>query len=618
MMKCLVILLLVPFLSYGRWATYDDALLQLNDFVRKDEVHADGTSESECSEEIEVLKEAGREEATARRLYYNEATEKISILEAYSVTGGEKHKVELSSVEDKPMASFGSGFDQLRQVLIVYPRVAVGSKTYLKYKIKTQKPPLEKVFCTTLFWGNEQYWKKSQTTIQSAIPLEIKTNDPHHALEIKEERKGKLQIISITQKKPLYGEVVNDAEWLNHKKQTWVSLSSLKSWKDLARLFCGGWERIFSQSLPARFEHILKEAAGQKTEVVQIDTVTSLLSETIQYMGDWRTVEGRLWPRDLQKIATTHIGDCKDFSAVTISILRKLGFQAYPVLVNRGIQVRDWEGLLPGYSMNHAMVKAIGKSGKIYWVDPTNRVSMAQGVFPDIAEKKALVLNPHDPMRESIPALRAENNQILIEREIAIQNDCSIDVSGRVVFQGESALEWAGKGLELSPKGIEEMLLHQGVGEPLDKEDPRTVEIPDLTKRIVEDISFKYAYHQRYGVKRTNRGYYMQIQPLFSLVTAEDQEGDMFLGSAPFMVKSVRLIKGTHIENVKFLNAQIKTPWVELKRICTQDKKDLRIEDILTVKTKFIVAEDLRTAAYKKLIKDLKTYFDVGIVVDKA
>lgn len=617
MIKYLWCLLLIPTLSSARWATHDDAVLQLNDFNRKDEIHADGTFDSEVEEEIEVLKEGGRETATVRRLYYNESAEQVSILEAYSVTEGQKHKVDLSSIEDKPMASFGAGFDQIRQVLIVYPHVGVGSKTHLKYKVKTNRVPLEKAFCNTLFWGQEYYWKKSQTTLKSVIPLKIKINDPHHALRVKETHTGKIYSVSITQKKPLYTEVVNDGQWINYQKQTWVSFSSFKNWEEIARRFSEGWEKILSQPLPARFELVEKEAAQKVSEVDQINKVTSLLSEAIQYMGDWRTVEGRLWPRDLDRIAITHVGDCKDFSAVTIAILRRLGFQAYAVLVNRGVDARDFEGGLPCYDGNHAMVKAIGKSGQVYWVDPTNRVSMAQGIFPDIAGKRALVLNPQDPISETIPSLNAESNQLLIERQITIQKDCSIDVAGKAVLKGESALEWAGKGLEWSPKGIEEELIKVVVGKPLDKEDPRTVSIPDLTKRVVEDVTFKYSYHQQYGVKRTNRGYYFEMDPLFSVTTAEDQVSDMFLGPAPFTIKMLRLIKGSHIENINLLNAEITTPWIEMKRICTLDKGDLRVEDILIFKTKFILAKDLHSLTYKKMIKDLKFYFDVGIILDR-
>ena len=285
-------------------------------------------------------------------------------------------------------------------------------------------------------------------------------------------------------------------------------------------------------------------------------------------------------------------------------------------MVNRGVEVRDFEEALPFYDANHAMVKAIGKSGKIYWVDPTNLVSMAQGIFPDVAGKHAFVLDPKNPSREKIPEVSLLTNQTVADRALTIQKDCSIDVSGKAIFKGESALEWAGKGLVLSPKGIEEEIISTSVGEPLEKEDKRTVEMPDLTKRIAEDLVFKYTYHQRQGVKRTNRGYYLEIPAMLSLLTAEDQVSDMFLGSPPITLKKVRVIKGGTIENTQILNAEIKTPWVEAKRVCTQEKEGLHMEDTLVIKTRFIPADDLKGLVYKKLAKDLKFYFDVGIVTE--
>jgi hypothetical protein len=613
-----LLLFFIAMVAQARWATYEDAALQLNDRTQIDTIQKDGKWTSEITEEIEVLKESGRESATARRLYYNEAAEKVAILEAYTVTESQKYKVELDAIEDKPIASFGQGFDQIRQILLVFPRVKVGSKVYLKYKIINTRVPLDNVFASVKFWGSGYYWKKSHNIIHSAIPLSIKINDPKHVLTITNKKKGNSQHIEIWQKKPLYTDTVNDGEWVHNRQLTWVSLSSLKKWEDLSGQFSIGWKKILDQPLPSRFRSIATIAAQKKTEVEQINAVTALLSETIQYMGDWRTVEGRLWARDLAKIEASHIGDCKDFSAVTAAILREIGFKAYVVFVNRGIDIRDFEEALPFYDLNHAMVKAVGKSGKVYWVDPTNVVSMAQGLFPDIAGKRALVLNPHNPTCEKIPEIQPFANQVVMERVITIQKDCSVDVKGKVVFQGESALEWAGKGLVLSAKGIEEEIILAAVGESLDKEDKRTVELPDLTKRIVEDLTFNYSYHQRHGVKRTNKGYYLEIASPFSLRMVEDQVSDMYLSSPPMTIKKVRFLQDGKIENPDLLNYEIKTPWVDVKRSCQEGKDQLKVEDVLVLKTRFIPAEALQGATYKKLADALKRYFDVGIVSDNG
>ena len=81
------------------------------------------------------------------------------------------------------------------------------------------------------------------------------------------------------------------------------------------------YETVINQDLPPLHESIRKEASCMTHSVDQINKVTSLLSEKIRYMGDWRTIEGKFAPRSLKAVATSGVGDCKDFSASTAAIL---------------------------------------------------------------------------------------------------------------------------------------------------------------------------------------------------------------------------------------------------------------------------------------------------------
>ena len=72
------------------------------------------------------------------------------------------------------------------------------------------------------------------------------------------------------------------------------------------------------------------------SEDAKIDTMLNLLSERLRYHGDWRPVEGTDVPRPLADIGAQGFGDCKDFSAAAVAILRHAGMTAYPVFVERG------------------------------------------------------------------------------------------------------------------------------------------------------------------------------------------------------------------------------------------------------------------------------------------
>lgn len=158
---------------------------------------------------------------------------------------------------------------------------------------------------------------------------------------------------------------------LNIKHNTWVSLSSLSKWEDLAKKLAPSYHSVINQPLSATFKAIAESATSESPDENKINTVTSLLNEKVQYMGDWRTVSGKYYPRDLEKIADSQFGDCKDFSASTAAILQELGYKVQPILVMIGTtSISNPEALPNMGNFNHVMLKVTNRGGKTYWIDP--------------------------------------------------------------------------------------------------------------------------------------------------------------------------------------------------------------------------------------------------------
>jgi hypothetical protein len=337
-------------------------------------------------------------------------------------------------IEDKPLASSGYGFDQQNQILISFPNITIGSKIYLKYKQKVTKVPLTNFFSTSLWWGVSGYWQASHVTINSKLTLYIKVNDPEQSLRITKDRADPFYHATLTLKKPLYSETTNQPRngVLNFKHLTWVSISSNNKWETLAKEFSKSYDKKIDQALPPLFELIKKSAANAVSDTDIINAVTSQLNENIKYMGDWRTIAGQFIPRDLAKIASTQVGDCKDFTASTAAILRKIGFKADAVLVMRGSSNFSLNALPDVGNFNHAMLKVTSKSNKIYWIDPTNSVSMAGGLFLDIAGKMALILNISHPAYEKISNIDPDPKRakFIMNETITVKDNGTIYSSG--------------------------------------------------------------------------------------------------------------------------------------------------------------------------------------------
>ncbi len=296
---------------------------------------------------------------------------------------------------------------------------------------------------------------------------------------------------------------------------------------------------------PATFKAIAESATSESTDEDKINAVTSLLNEKVQYMGDWRTVSGKYFPRDLEKIADSQVGDCKDFSASTAAILQELGYKVQPVLVMRGTTNTSNSKALPNMgNFNHVMLKVTNKDGKIYWIDPTNTVSMAQGFFPDIADRNALVLNSEEADYIKIPAVQAENSKVISHSELTIEDNV-VNEYGRLTVQGEAALDLTGVGLYYSNEQLRDSVFHMISGVYLDEEEKKFLELPDLTLHNVEDLTIKYEFQQKNKIFKTNLGPALNLGDnwLNDVVnTASDQVSDLFIG-VPKTKESHMIIK---------------------------------------------------------------------------
>lgn len=613
--------LLVFFMSTiaeARWSKYEDASVEVEFSNVNINVNRDGTYETEVELQAKILKESGRDRFSLYSLVYNDDSADFTVLEAKTTYNGEEYIVTEDMMEDKPLASPSKGFDQLRQVTISFPKIEIGTEVYLRYKQVNKKVPVDNFYGLSFSYYGD-YLQAENTKINSELPLEIKVNDPRSVLEIAEEKKDGVHYINITLKKAVYENTINEPHngILNTKHNTWVSLSSLSKWDDLAKKLAPGYHSVINQPLPATFIAIAESADNKNTDEEKINAVTSLLNEKVQYMGDWRTVSGKYFPRDLEKIADSQVGDCKDFSASTAAILQELGYKVQPILVMRGTTSTSNPKALPNMgNFNHVMLRVINRDGKIYWIDPTNTVSMAQGIFPDIADRNALVLDSEEADYIKIPAVQGENSKVISHSELTIEDNV-VNEYGQLTVQGEAALGLTGVGLYYSDEQLRDSVFRMISGVYLDEEEKKFLELPDLTLRNVEDLTIKYEFQQKNKIFKTNLGPALNLGDnwLNDVVnTASDQVSDLFIG-VPKTKESHMIIKDIKIKNCENLNFEINSPWLYVNRSCKYQNDGTEFSNLITIKKSFITNEELKTAEYKNLKSELENNFSRASII---
>lgn len=593
--------------AYARWATYDDADLKTEFYNENLIINKDGTTESVIEIQEQILKESARSYATNYKFIYDGVSSDITLIEAKTINNGQEFPVAKDRIEDKTLASIGHGFDEQRQLLISYPNIGIGSKIYLKYKHTVKAPALAGVFSNLLYFCTESYCQSAKISVSSELPLHIMVNDPDSSLNIIKNKVDNFQKLDITLKKPLYKAVTDEpcSGVLDSKHLVWISLSSIASWEELAHKVDIDYNKVISQPLPKLFSDIAKATEEVKGDKDKIDTVTSLLSEKIQYMGDWRAIKGRFIPRDLKEIASTGVGDCKDFTAATAAILRSIGYKADPALVLRG-QYEKPLNILPGIdNFNHVIVKVTTSEGRIYWVDPTNITSMAGNIFADIAEKATLVLNMEKPIYEVIPAVDFKHSVIEENETLSVKNNyLAVNYKGDIALKGEMANYVTSLDLYYSKQQMEDFAFRMISGIELEKDERKNLVLPQLSSRIVKDVKVEYEYERKNALFKTNVGYALTMNSapeVSSIINSlPDRVTDLFMG-APHINTKKTLIKNAKAKGINKLNYSIDSPWLKVTRTLVNKGRDVEITDETLVLCSFIAKEDLETPLFKNL-----------------
>ena len=613
-----IILSLLVFNSVSaRFAQKEDCAIEYDFYNRDIEINKDGTSTEVVELQYTLLNESGRDHAGTYSYMYNNESQKFKLLAAYTIIDGKKVKVQSKMIEDKPYGPSLSGFDSYNRVVIAYPQAEVGSKLYLKYQLKTTQPILKGFYDIVSYWGMAGFWNKSKVIINSKLPLHMISNDPYDALDIKISHKNGGSIITAELKKPVCLDTLNENySILSDNKKLWVKISTLDDHNKFIKSIAPRYEEVIASELPDQYNIILEEARKISNEVHQINHVTSKINEIVRYMGDWRTIKGGFYPRKLEVIVKTGFGDCKDFSVSTAAILDRLGYKANVVLVSRGEGMSKVEKFLPGHIHNHAMIRAVSPSGREFFIDPTNFVSMADGIFPDIANKSIYILDSKNPKMTKTPNVDYKHSKKTYN-EIGETKNGNLFVKGDRKYIGEYVIGLTGVELQTSRKNIEDWIINNisGDTECLEKK----LIFPELKSRIVKDITVKYEYKKIDSSTKTSLGrvFDSSIPGVATILTSitDDRESDIYIDS-PHTYYGKTIIKNANRDQLHKLNFKRKMPFMNIERkVYAHAGNDVAIEHKIELIRGYISSEEFRSDEFKKLRDDLKKEMKIGVII---
>lgn len=221
--------------------------------------------------------------------------------------------------------------------------------------------------------------------------------------------------------------------WMLNNVQPMLVDNNLPPWFDPYPMVelsnYSSWEEVVNANLPLynfsllRYDDLLSEAASLEDltgDWQKINRLTDFVQNDIRYLG-FEDGRNAYKPHSPEEVLNQRFGDCKDKSYLLCALLRGLGYEAFPMLVNTNVSQEVAAYTCSPFQFNHCVV-AFNYNDRMYYIDPT--ISGAGGEvnernFPDYC--KGLILRPG---QKALTDLYANNEgSIHVKQELQIPED---------------------------------------------------------------------------------------------------------------------------------------------------------------------------------------------------
>lgn len=583
--------------ALSRWAEFNESDYVTKSLQIKNKVFASGGYETQYSRTIQIKKESARTKQGLYRLTFNPFAESISSIEARTINPTQTYVVKKKDIEIKSLASAGPGFDTRSQISVAFPNVEVGSKLEIKYYRVNKKPRVPKLFSEHYSLGDGVAYENYKETWDSEVPLYVEIHDPDGFLKVSKSNKDKYVEIELI--KPIYRDIIEEKNSISNPKDlVWAAVSTISTWKDFPKKTIQSYESVINSELPKKLQDIYIKALDINDRYEQINSVTSNLAESLRYLGDWRLVRGAYHPHTLKQIVKSGYGDCKDMSVSAGAILKKLGYNVHAVFIDRDVKTVHSPLQLAALRYNHAILWA-ERDGKEYWIDPTNFTSSAQRIFPDIADREAIILKPTGAVLSRAPAIDAKTEIIDTTLTLNFKNQTEIVGDGRISLLGFASESMTGLSLSKSKSNLDHRLVTWATNIPDLME--WKFDNYDFSSRIVKDFSTNFTFTAGWHPIRTSAGQAYLVESS-SIVKALDFPRKDRVGSLHIVRphESIRKIKfvGENILYNKETQCEGVSKWFSYRRKVTKERDALFLKDEVTLNQTTIPSEDLKTTEF--------------------
>jgi transglutaminase-like putative cysteine protease len=360
-------LLLEPQLAL---AQYKPSYTVVREHVQID-VKADGSHRYRMQRAIRIDTAQGVEQQGEQRFSYVESLKTMEILEAYAeLPDGKRIPVDPDQIRTHDVADDEDGriFSDRKQKVVIYPKVSIGTVLYVSLDSQQHTP-----FFPGHFFTSEYLWPsipvldyRLDLVHEAGIPIQVmaQTHEGNPLL-------GKLGGFRLEGGRvtalpvdppgavryayravqpgavPMERDAVDDEDFA-----AWIGITSFADWGALGLAY---QVRARPNSEPDETIRLLAASltakAGSDRERVRI--LHDWVAQNIRYLRVYVGAGGFV-PRKASVILATRYGDCKDHVALLEALLRAVGIESSPALLNSGYAYR-FRAIAVSTPINHVI-----------------------------------------------------------------------------------------------------------------------------------------------------------------------------------------------------------------------------------------------------------------------
>lgn len=384
---------------------HDEVLLLDEGAVR---IEADGRSSYTLHQVVQLLTTDGVKDWGELTFWYTPGRQRIRIrwIRVIGEDGSTVHEGPAHQQEVRPPAEPGAPvFSDRRAIEATLAGLAPGVLIDYSYTLETVRPRLAGDFLYTWYVNGSLPVRRSRFTLDAPADLA-----PHVRVR---------NVTGVATDSVVAGrrirrwamDEVPGVDWQRFGGSPNGVVASIRvsgdfSWREVA-----AWYDSLSRD---RYELTPEILAAQARELRGARTPEDSLRATYRWVAqDFRYVslslgDGGYRPRPPREVYETRFGDCKDKATLLVSLARRMGLVAYPVLVNSDGGV---DSLLPSVKQFDHMIAAVEQGGRTRYLDATSTLTPYGELPPELQGEVGLALRGAGAGVVVLPASAPERNR---------------------------------------------------------------------------------------------------------------------------------------------------------------------------------------------------------------